>query len=103
MPSAKHVLIGEISPSLEDYLEIIYGFSLEGRTARVRDIARARRVAMSSVTNALKKLGQRGLAQYEAREIVVLTPSGKSLARRLSNRHKFLNLFLRDTLGVEPK
>lgn len=103
MPSTKKVPIGEMSSSLEDYLEVIYGLSYAGKTARVRDIARSRKVAMSSVTNALKKLAQRGLVRYEAREFVALTASGKSLARRLSDRHRFLNIFLRDILGVKAE
>ncbi len=103
MPSTKQVLIGEISSSLEDYLEVIYFLSFAGKTARVRDIARSRNVAMSSVTNALKKLALRGLVRYEAREFVTLTSSGRSLARRLSERHRFLSLFLHDILGVEAE
>jgi len=103
MPSVKQVLIGEMSSSLEDYLEVIYILSYAGKTARVRDIARSRKVAMSSVTNALKKLAQRGLVRHEAREFVTLTSSGKNLARRLSDRHRFLSVFLQDILGVKAE
>lgn len=101
--ATEQVAIGVISSSLEDYLEIIYRLTLEGKTARVRDIARLKKVAMSSVTSALKKLGRKGLVSYEAREIVSLSEKGENLARLLSDRHQFLNLFLREILGVDPK
>ena len=74
-------LIGELSESLEDYIEIIFNLIETHKIARVRDIARAKDVKMSSVVSALKRLGQTGLVKYEAREFVELTDSGSDLAR----------------------
>ncbi len=96
-------LIGEFSESLEDYIEIIFSLIETQKIARVRDIARAKDVKMSSVVSALKRLGQAGLVKYEAREFVELTDSGADLAQRLLRRHNFLTRFLVDVLQVEPK
>jgi len=45
-----------LSPSLEDYLEEIYRFSMQQKTVRVTDISHKLNVAMPSVTKALSKL-----------------------------------------------
>jgi len=45
-----------LTPSLEDYLEEIYRFSLSLDTVRVTDISKRLKVALPSVTKALYKL-----------------------------------------------
>jgi DtxR family Mn-dependent transcriptional regulator len=94
--------IGQLSESLEDYLEIIYNLVQKQRVARVRDIAKAKAVKMSSVTSALKRLDREGLANYKAREFVELTRAGSNLAKRLIKRHNFLTKFLIEVLQVNP-
>jgi DtxR family Mn-dependent transcriptional regulator len=95
--------IGQLSESLEDYLEIIFTLAEKHRVARVKEIALAKKVKMSSVTSALKRLDKLELVSYEAREFVSLTPSGDDLARRILKRHNFLAGFLVEVLGVESK
>ncbi len=89
-----------LSETLEDYLEIILALSLERRTVRVRDIARAKAVRMPSVTAALKRLAEMGLVRYEAREYVELSDEGSGAAARVAGRHRFLTRFLTDVLGI---
>ena len=96
-------LIGQLSESLEDYIEIIYNLIETQKIARVRDIARAKDVKMSSVVSALKRLSQAELVKYEAREFVELTESGADLAKRLLRRHNFLTRFLVDVLQIDPE
>jgi len=96
-------LIGQLSESLEDYIEIIFNLIETQKIARVRDIARAKDVKMSSVVSALKRLGQEALVKYEAREFVELTDSGADLAQRLLRRHNFLTRFLVDVLQIDPE
>ncbi|MCP4583922.1 MAG: metal-dependent transcriptional regulator [candidate division Zixibacteria bacterium] len=103
MTDKESPLIGELSESLEDYIEIIYNLIEAHKIARVRDIARAKDVKMSSVVSALKRLDQAGLVNYEAREFVELTESGRDLAARLLKRHNFLTRFLVDVLSVDPE
>lgn len=90
----------DLSETLGDYLEIILALALENPAVRVRDIARAKGVRMPSVTAALRRLSERGLVQYEAREYVGLTEEGESIARRLTGRHRFLTRFLHELLDV---
>jgi len=93
--------IGELSESLEDYLEIIFQLQQERHMARVKEIAAAKKVKMSSVTSALRRLNRLGLIEYEAREIARLSKTGESLAQRLWKRHHFLTDFLIDVLKLD--
>lgn len=102
MIDKEHPPIGHLSESLEDYIEIIYNLIEENKVARVRDIARAKDVKMSSVVSALKRLDQEGLVKYEAHEFVELTETGRDLAVRLLRRHNFLTRFLVDVLQIDP-
>ena len=94
--------IGNISESLEDYLEVIHHLVAEKRVARVRDIAGRKGVKMSSVVGALRRLSTAGFVVYRARDFVEMTEQGEDLARRLVARHEFLTQFFVDLLGVEP-
>ena len=95
--------VGQISESLEDYLEVIFRLLQFQKVARVRDIARAKGVKTSSVTSALQRLAKEGLVDYQVREYVDLTENGRELAFRLNQRHTFLKRFLTDVLQVDPE
>lgn len=96
-------IIGQLSESLEDYIEIIFELIESQKVARIRDIAKAKEVKMSSVVSALKRLANEGLVKYEAHEFVELTEPGNDLAKRLLRRHKFLTQFLVEVLHIDPK
>lgn len=96
-------LIGSLTESLEDYLEIIFRLLQENKVARVRDIALAKDVKTSSVTSALQRLAKAGYVDYQAREYVDLTDAGREFAFRLNQRHIFLKRFLTDLLQVDEE
>ncbi len=99
----QNFLVGTLTESLEDYLEIIYRLQHTKRVARVRDIAKEKNVKNSSVTSALNRLAKEGLVHYKAREFVDLTEVGREFAFRLHQRHTFLKRFLVDLLQVDPQ
>ena len=90
-----------LTSALEDYLETIYLIRRDQKFARVRDIARARSVKMSSVTPAMKRLAEMGLIEYSQREYIDLTPEGESVARRVFARHGLLRHFFSDFLRID--
>ncbi len=94
-------MIGTLTESLEDYLEIIYQLLQTNKVARVRDIALAKDVKTSSVTSALNRLAKEGLVDYRAREYVDLTDAGREFAFRIYQRHLFLKRFLTELLQVD--
>ena len=91
---------GEISSSLEDYLETIYLLVQEQGFARVKDVARARDVKAASVSIALRKLAEMDLVRYERREYIALTPEGEKAGRRVFSRHRLLRRFFEEVLSM---
>ncbi len=87
----------KLTPSLEDYLEAIFDL---GPPARVSFIARRLRVAKASVTQAVQRLVEKGLAESARYGRVNLTAEGQTLARKIRRRHDLLVTFLEDVLGV---
>jgi DtxR family Mn-dependent transcriptional regulator len=96
-------LKGQLTGSLEDYLETIYLLLQERRVARVRDIAKARGVKAGSVTPALKRLAELELIDYEQREYIDLTPAGEQAARRVFARHQLLTRFFHEVLEMSAE
>lgn len=88
--------------ALEDYLETIFLLVREHGFARVRDIAKARRVKSGSVTPALRRLDEMGLVKYVQREYVGLTDDGEREARRVLARHDLLSRFFSEILQMSP-
>lgn len=93
----------QISSNLEDYLEVIYTLESQHSEARAKDIADAMGVQRASVTNALQKLSQRGLINYQPYSSVTLTPEGFRTATRIVHRHKVLFDFLHTFLQIRPE
>ncbi|RNC29166.1 MAG: Transcriptional regulator MntR [Candidatus Dichloromethanomonas elyunquensis] len=83
-----------LSPSLEDYLEEIYRFSLSLDTVRVTDISNRLKVALPSVTKALYKLRDQNYIAYERYGEIQLTDKGKEYGLYLVNRNQLLQEFL---------
>lgn len=83
-----------LSPSMEDYLEEIYRFSLFPGTVRVTDISNKLQVALPSVTKALYKLRDQNYIKYERYGEIQLTDQGKSYGCYLVSRNQLLQEFL---------
>lgn len=90
-----------LSNSLEDYLEIILELENKNKVARVKDIAEGMGVLQGSVTGALKKLGERGLINYEPYNYITLTREGKTIAKEITRRHEIIKQFLSDILQLD--
>ncbi|WP_407309668.1 metal-dependent transcriptional regulator [Desulfosporosinus sp. SB140] len=83
-----------LTPSLEDYLEEIYRFSLSLDTVRVTDISNRLNVALPSVTKALYKLRDESYIKYERYGVIMLTDKGKEIGYYLVARNQLLQEFL---------
>ncbi|QGJ72115.1 Metal-dependent transcriptional regulator [Planctomycetales bacterium 10988] len=91
-----------VSLTVENYVKAIYTISLnqEGRPASTGQIASCLEVAPGTVTSMLKALSESGLAQYTPYEGVRLTQEGKALALNVLRRHRLIEVFLVQTLGM---
>jgi len=90
------------TPSMEDYLERIYRLINEKGYARVADIAEGLDVHPSSVTKMIQKLDKDEYLVYEKYRGLVLTNKGKKMGKRLMDRHRLLEDFLK-LIGVREE
>lgn len=90
-----------LTAALEDYLEAIFHLSRFDKAAHSRDIAESLGVHKSTVTAALKSLGQMGLINYSPYEAVTLTTAGEKIAADVVTRHNALKDFFTGVLMVD--
>jgi DtxR family Mn-dependent transcriptional regulator len=88
--------------TVENYVKTIYQICSESRTqpASTGELARRLNVSPGTVTSMLRTLDESGLAVYQAYEGVRLTEAGTRLALRVLRRHRLIELFLVQTLGL---
>ncbi len=91
-----------ISSNMEDYLEAIHLLAGESGGARVKDIAASLNVTMPSVSSAIKKMEKRGLVSHSRYDLILLTSRGLEMAQEIYNRHRVIQSFLEDVLGLDP-
>lgn len=84
----------DLSPSLEDYLEEVYRFSLSKPTVRVSDIGMQLQVSAPSVSKALRKLKEKKYINYQKYGDIYLTERGRRAGRFLVCRNQILQNFL---------
>jgi DtxR family Mn-dependent transcriptional regulator len=87
----------KLTRALEDYLGTILEL---GAPVRVSAIARRLNVAKPSVTEAVKRLTEKGLVESARYGRVDLTPKGFDVACKVRARNSVLLAFLVDILGV---
>ena len=90
-----------LSASLENYLEAIYHIEHDKKAARAKDIAERMEVNNSSVTGALRALGEKGLVNYAPYDLVTLTPDGHRAALDVVRRHEGIREFFVKILAVD--
>jgi len=91
------------SDSVEEYIEAIYSFNEKGETAKTSELAKRLKVAPPSVTEMLKRLSEEGLIEYEPYKGAILTGKGTALAQRVVRKHRLLERFLYDFLGLKKE
>lgn len=92
-----------ISPSLEDYVEVIYNTIQKKSVARAKDIKDELNVHGASVTGALRTLAEKGLINYKPYEFITLTKEGERIGKAISKRHKILSDFMIEVLGKDSE
>ena len=84
----------------EQYLKIVYNLTEDGGTAKTTDIALALGVAPASVTEMLHKLSAQGYIKHEPYKGVELRPKGMRIACKVARKHRLLERFLNDLVGI---
>ncbi|MEO7217215.1 MAG: metal-dependent transcriptional regulator [Gemmatimonadaceae bacterium] len=92
------------SSTVEDYLKTLYAVHQStGGTDNVPigRLASAMGVVPGTATSMMKALADAGLVEYESRAGVRLSPRGEQLALHVLRRHRLVELFLVDVLGLD--
>jgi DtxR family Mn-dependent transcriptional regulator len=92
------------SSTVENYLKAIYqgqsSLSGEDRLVPMGHVASALAVAPGTATTMVKALAESGLAEYEPYTGVRLTAAGERLAGLVLRRHRLVELFLVQVMGM---
>lgn len=92
------------SSTVENYLKAIYmgqaALSRNARLVPMGQVASALGVAPGTATTMIKALAESGLAEYEPYSGVRLTASGEKLAALVLRRHRLVELFLVQVMGM---
>ncbi len=94
--------MAELSSNLEDYLEVICNNTNSGKTIRAVDVSRELKISRASVTEALKKLSDKGYVNYSSYGSITLTDLGFDTAQKVISKHNILQRFF-EKLGLSSK
>lgn len=95
--------MSRITPTREDYLRAIYRFAEQGISVRIIDITRYLDLARSTVSERVKDLEQAEFVKPNRDEGIVLTQKGFSLAKKLTYKHRLIEVFLNKILHIDAK
>jgi len=86
---------------IEQYLKVILSVGEGDDPVKTNEIAKAMHLAPASVTESVQKLADEGYLKYEAYKGARLTKKGRRIASKVSRKHRLLERFLSDALGIE--
>ncbi|WP_270943015.1 metal-dependent transcriptional regulator [Romboutsia lituseburensis] len=89
----------ELTPSEEDYVEMIYRLYLEDHDIKVAKLAKSLNVKTPSASNMVKRLQNKELLIHESYGKLKLTSRGEFIGKTLLLRHNAIEEFLR-IIGV---
>ena len=88
---------------LDDDSESANGLSKEKERIPYKDISKKLGVRPPSVVDALKKLSEKGLINYEKYDRILLTEKGLEIAKETYQKHVLLMKFFTEILGIPPE
>jgi DtxR family transcriptional regulator, Mn-dependent transcriptional regulator len=94
---------GSLSPSSENYLEMMLNIQDEEKIIKISDIARRLKISKASVTQAITKLKNLGLVIHESYDPVTFTAAGIEAVSKVRNKHRLIKKFLTEVLNIDNK
>lgn len=89
------------TPTTEAYLEVIYMMEMEGQPVIGARLAESLHVSRPTVTTTLKRMARDGLIKMDEHKEVQLSPKGQAIAEHLQRRHRVVERWLTDVLGLD--
>lgn len=91
----------ETTASVQDYLAAIYDLAGSGRPVIGARLAKHIGISAPAVTEAVQRLTRGGWVRVGRGKELVLTPRGLEVAEVMARRHRLLERWLTDTLGLD--
>src|SRR6202521_5664847 len=89
------------SEVIAHYLEAIYYIRAEGEPVRSARLADWLSVSRPTVTVALRRMPRDAMVRLNARKEIELTPKGRRMAEAIVRRHRIMERWLTDGLGLD--
>jgi DtxR family transcriptional regulator, iron-dependent repressor len=86
--------------SVQDYLAAIYDLGSTGKPVISARLAKHMSISAPAVTEAIHRLSRGGFVNVGAGKALTLTPKGREIAEVMARRHRLLERWLTDTLGL---
>lgn len=86
--------------SVEDYLAAIYDLAGSGKAVIGARLAKHMGISAPAVTEAIQRLSRGGHVRVGRGKELTLTPRGRHVAEMMARRHRLLERWLTDTLGL---
>ena len=88
------------SPTVEDYLQVIYHLSREGKPVIGSHLAEKMSVAVATTFATVQRMQKAGLVQMNAHKEILLTGEGREVAEGVVRRHALAERLLVDVLHL---
>jgi DtxR family transcriptional regulator, Mn-dependent transcriptional regulator len=89
-----------INATREDYVRAIYILQESGQDTGVTHVAERLHLSKSTVSERVKSLVKDGLVENTPYAQVKLTKEGLNIGKKLTYKHRIIEVFLNQTLGV---
>lgn len=83
----------------ENYLKALFNLADKKGGVNVKGLSRQLDIKMSTVTNMMKKMADKGLVNYESYKPLHLTEKGKKEAGLIIRKHRLTEMFLVEKMG----
>ncbi|HVC23958.1 MAG TPA: metal-dependent transcriptional regulator [Candidatus Dormibacteraeota bacterium] len=90
-----------LSSTAARYLEATYYISHEGEIVRPSRVAEWLGVSAPTVTGVMQRLHEQGLVEFNSDRSLRLSPSGEKQASEVVRRHRVVERWLTDALGLD--
>ena len=87
----------------EDYLRGLYILEEEKGNIKSIDLAHYLNVSKPSVSEMVQELNREGFISYKKYSKLKFTAKGKRIAKKLTSKHRLIELFLKNVLKIDKK
>jgi len=91
----------DTTASVQDYLAAIYDLSSTGKPVIGARLAKHMAISAPAVTEAIQRMGRSGHVKMGRGKELTLTAKGRQIAEVMARRHRLLERWLTDTLGLD--